>query len=898
MLPLLNNHSYYSLLSGLPSPDRLAAAAHQNGCSALALTDRNRLTGVVEFAQACKAEGVHPIFGLEVSLETYSSIDAILLAMNETGWASLCKLSSWLLSEENNEERKLPTALLLKHNPGLICIVDVQAAVSDSQQVLFQLKQAFGDRLYLQLRPTSVGRSLEQLAVSFGLEAAAVWPVFMIEKDQSELQKTLAAIRMNKTIEQLPNEEAAPSGSWFPSQRELEFAFASNPEAKAATQRIADMCQFELGLDKLNFPELDLPDEKTPIDVLRERAYEGARDKYPALTSEIKERIEHELTGIQSSGYTTLFLIMAEIVAFARQADVPLASRGSAASSLVAHCLGITTPDPIRLNLYFERFLNPARPTPPDIDTDICSMRRDIVIRHVYEHYGEDRVAMVATINRFRRRSALREVAKVHGLATSQIKTMVETLPYRFWGPPGSLPQKSVRPYGELEERYHDPRSQLIFKQAEAILDTPHHLSIHPGGIVIGSGPLTNSVPTQYSGKGVTITQYDLTGVQKVGLVKMDLLGIRGLTVLGDVADQIRAQSPRMGNSRLEVLENIPWEDEATAENVRHGRTIGCFQIESPGMRATLKEVKADNPDNVMAALALFRPGPLAGGLKDAFIRRHLGQEQVSHIHPALSKLLEETHGVFLYQEQVLRVAYELAGFSLRESDLLRRAMSHFDPGKQMQTLKEKFIAGSRERHNVSSGAAERIWDMMAAFAGYGFPKAHSASYALTAWRSAWCKTHYPAEFMAAVLANWGGYYSQDTYLMEARRLGLRLHGPHVNYSQSQFSVTYLEGKPHLYMGMDQLRDLTRETQTRIIRMRPFDSLADLLIRAYPRKGEARNLIEAGALEGLGRIPDLLNQLENGPGNGVKCLCSMLKPRPAWIGQQIKGAKHRSAYLA
>jgi DNA polymerase III alpha subunit len=373
-----------------------------------------------------------------------------------------------------------------------------------------------------------------------------------------------------------------------------------------------------------------------------------------------------------------------------------------------------------------------------------------------------------------------------------------------------------------------------------------------------------DSVPVQFSGKGVTITQYDLGGVQKMGLVKMDLLGIRGLTVLGDVADQIRTLHPELGNSRLEVLEQIPDGDPATAEVVRTGRTIGCFQIESPGMRATLKEVQSDTIDNVMVALALFRPGPLTGGLKDAFVRRHLGEERVSHVHASLAPILDETHGVFLYQEQVLRVAHELAGFSLAESDLLRRAMSHFDPGKQMQTLKEKFIRGAGERHRISPAVGERIWEMMAAFAGYGFPKAHAASYAQTAWRSAWCKTHYPAEFMAAVLANWGGYYDQNTYLLEARRLGLNLHAPHINYSQRQFSVSYIEGKPHLYMGMDQLRELTHQTQARIIQLRPFTSLADLVTRAYPRASETRNLIEAGALEGLGTIPELLKELESG----------------------------------
>lgn len=862
----LNTRSYFSLLAGIPEPAALAAEAAKARQTAIALTDRNRLTGSVEFAIACKEQRVKPIFGMQVSLDTQPSISLTLLAMDASGWSSLCRLSSWLLSEENNEGRLLLLPILERNHAGLICMANPQTSDGEliTSDELEQLKGIFSERFYLQLNPGAKMEATARLANSLGAKLVANWPIYYLNKDDADLQRTLTAMRLNVPVNNVPAAKVAPANAYFPSEKEMAAAFAPYPEALTETEKMAQLCNFTLELDKLNFPELKLPDGVTPIAALREQALAGARNLYPEITAEIEARLEHELAGIETSGYTTLFLIMAEIVAFARQADVPLASRGSAASSLVAHCLGITTPDPMRLNLYFERFLNPARPTPPDIDTDICSLRRDIVIRHVYEHYGSERVAMVGTINRFRRRSALREVAKAHGLSSAQIKTMVDTLPYRFWGPPGGLPAKDERPFGDLEDRYRDERSQLIFKQAEAILDMPHHLSIHPGGIVIGSGPLTDSVPTQYSGKGITITQYDLTGVQRMGLVKMDLLGIRGLTVLGDVADQIRAQRPELGSSRLEVLENIPWEDEETADNVRHGRTIGCFQIESPGMRATLKEVQADSPDNVMAALALFRPGPLTGGLKDAFVRRHLGQEKISHIHPSLAPILEETHGVFLYQEQVLRVAHELAGFSLAESDLLRRAMSHFDPGKQMETLKAKFVAASAERHAIPPATAERIWDMMAAFAGYGFPKAHSASYALTAWRSAWCKTHYPAEFMAAVMANWGGYYSQDTYLMEARRLGLSLHAPHVNFSQSQFSVTYVDGKPHLYMGMDQLRDLTHETQSRITRLRPFVSLADFLTRAYPRKSEARNLVEVGALEGFGTIPELLNQIESG----------------------------------
>ncbi|MEX1071720.1 MAG: DNA polymerase III subunit alpha, partial [Anaerolineales bacterium] len=793
------------------------------------------------------------------------SLPLTLLAMDAAGWSSLCRLSSWLQNEEHGEARLLPLEQLQANHSGLICMTAPRPLAKGSpkeRHIFSALKDLLGDRFYLRL--TGTDNSTVSLAKAFDLTLVATWPIYYLKPEQAELQRTLAAMRLNVSLDRLPDSAAAPPDAYFPTDAEMQTRFVSHPHALEATEEIAARCTFELPLGVPDFPELELPNGQTPNEALREKAYAGARRLYPEITAEISARLEHEIQGIENSGYTTLFLIMEEIISFAHAADVPISSRGSASSSLVAHCLGITTPDPIRLNLYFERFLNPARPTPPDVDIDICSRRRDILIHHVYEHYGHDRVAMVATINRFRRRSALREVAKAHGLPPAQIKTMVDMLPYRYWGPPGSLPEKNQKPYGELEARFSDARSRLIFKQAEEILDSPHHLSIHPGGIVISSGPLNDLVPTQYSGKGVTVTQYDLDGVQKMGLVKMDFLGIRGLTVLGDVADQIRVLHPEMGNSRLEVLEQIPDGDPATAEIVRTGATIGCFQIESPGMRATLREVQSDSIDNVMAALALFRPGPLTGGLKDAFVRRHLGQEEVQHIHPALSTILEETKGVFLYQEQVLRVAHELAGFSLADSDMLRRAMSHFDPGKLMDKLKEKFVDGAKKEKAVPAAMAERIWDMMAAFAGYGFPKAHSAAYAQTAWRSAWCKAHYPAEFMAAVMANWGGYYGQATYLLEARRLGLKVRAPHINFSQSQFSVVYMDGKPQLFMGLDQLRDLTHEAQVRIMQFRPFDSLADLLTRAFPRKAEARNLIEVGALEGLASIPNLLNELESG----------------------------------
>jgi DNA polymerase III alpha subunit len=292
------------------------------------------------------------------------------------------------------------------------------------------------------------------------------------------------------------------------------------------------------------------------------------------------------------------------------------------------------------------------------------------------------------------------------------------------------------------------------------------------------------------------------------------------------------------------------------------GKTIGCFQIESPGMRGVIKEINAHSIDDLMTALALYRPGPLTGGLKDAFVRRHLGQEPIQHLHPNLAPLLDDTYGVILYQEQVLRIAHELAGLSLADADLLRRAMSHFDPGKQMQTLRERFIEGAEQHGGVPPEIGGRVWELMAAFAGYGFPKAHAAAYAQIAWKAAWCKTHAPAEFMAGVLANWGGYYSQRVYLTEARRMGLALHAPHINHSHSEFTVVYHDSTPHLYMGLNQIRELTHRVQDRIRRERPFHSLQDFLARVDPREQEAEYLIRVGALEGLGVIPSLLHQLK------------------------------------
>jgi DNA polymerase III subunit alpha len=850
----LTTHSAFSLQEGLSTPTDLVKAAQANGMTALGLTDHNLLTGVIEFVTSCKAVDIQPIIGLEIDL---NDGPVSLFATGLEGWSCLCRLSS---------------SINLRDHPDAPCTLEMLAscsqdliAVSKQPQLL---KEMFPDRLYVNMQDPNDAANLTNLARQLGLPTVITHPVYYLTPEQASLQRTLAAVRLGKTIATLPRDAAALPDAYFLTSHQMQDRFQQYPEALAATSEIAERCKFDLPIGSSQMPKVTLPNGVTAAQHLRDKATRGAIRLYGEITPVIQNRLDHELEIIARMGFEPIFLIVEDVLNFARQKGVPFSSRGSAASSLVAHCLGITSPDPLRLNLYFERFLNPARTTPPDIDTDLCSRRRDQVIQHVFDTYGSERVAVVGTINRYRPKSALGDIAKAHGLEPAKVRELSNQLPHAFWmrfavGADG----KPTSPFAALRAAYPSPTYRAIFDEAEAILKLPRHISMHPGGVVVAPDALKNLVPVMRSGgKGTVITQLDLDSIEALGLVKIDLLGIRGLTVMGDVAEFIQANQSDRFETTLAVLDSTPADDPDTAHRIETGATIGCFQIESPGMRATLREIRARSEEDIMAALALYRPGPLSGGLKDAFVRRFKGQEPVKHIHPALAPLLDETFGVILYQEQVLRIANAIAGFDLAEADLLRRAMSHFDPGKRMQELKRKFITQANERNAIPLDVGERIWDMMAAFAGYGFPKAHAASYAKLGWRSAWCKTHYPAEFMAAVLANWGGYYSQRVYLGEARRMGLVVRPPHINYSTHNFTVKKLNDleQKALFMGLDQVKELTRETIQRIIRFAPFLSVEDFLTRVDPRPQEAESLARVGALEGLGSIPSILRRLQNG----------------------------------
>jgi DNA-directed DNA polymerase III PolC len=900
-IPYLRTHSYYGFLESLLSPDDLVQSAKRTGITTLGLTDHRYLTGAIEFYQACLKANIHPILGLEVdfAFEGYQGL-LVLLAKNRQGWSNLCRLSSKMLVEQAG----IGLEDLQTHREGLICFTGdprgiLRQLILNSSpprnlptHFLTQLKENFQEDFFVEVQrfvngPLKNERQLLDLIKAHKLQPIATQNIFYNSSSDQATYRTLTAIQHITPIQSLAKDQLPPGSAHFPEKEDFHHRYQDLPQALDNLNLISDRCHLQLPIGQTHFPTFNTKNGQTQSDLLKARAFQGAKEKYKPLTPEITERLNYELNMISEMGYEPIFLIVEDILNQARKLGIPTSSRGSAASSLVAHCLDITSPDPIALNLYFERFLNPARKKPPDIDTDIASHRREEVIQYVFDKYGKDRVAMVGTINRYRPKSSLGDAAKAHGLSPDTIRQLTKKVPSSFFFRRGI---DDDDPFETLLRNPTIPILKDIIKDARAIMDIPRHLSVHPGGIIIAPFPITDLVPLVHSSSlGINHAQYDLEGIEKFGLVKIDLLGVRGLSVLGEVADRVHSWHISEYNNPLDVLKKVPANDQATSKTVCDARTIGCFQIESPGMRATLQEINAKSIEDIMAALALYRPGPLRGGLRDAFVRRFRGEEPVTHIHESLSKLLENTMGVILYQEQVLQIAHELGGLTLAQADILRRAMSHFDPGGVMETLRKNFIDGAAQRRNVPPETANRIWEMMAAFAGYGFPKAHAASYARLAWNSAWCKTHYPAEFMSAVLGIGGGYYSQRVYLMEARRLGLQVNPPHINHSNHHFRVTYPNGQPVLYMGLNQVRDLTQHTITTIIQKRPFDSLEDFIIRVDPQRKEAKHLVMCGALEGLTSIPQGLNRVEHQRPPGQLGLFSQKSTEEDWpIEQKIK----------
>ncbi|WP_420631794.1 DNA polymerase III subunit alpha [Candidatus Leptofilum sp.] len=893
----LRVHSHYTLLGATATVEQLVAHAAAEGLSALVLTDSAVLYGAVAFNEACRAANIQPIVGLTLRVTLPEAVnlpglgwgELVLLAKGAAGYRSLCGLSSLVQGSTQREyllKNGLAWEALRPFTQNLIAIDSGKTGWLARLVAAKQHKQAarhasrlvglFEEDAYLGVtlqRPDDITLAQASIGVAarFGLQAVALQPVFCLEPAEATRLRLLAAIDQNCHMNEVPAETLPGGGApdaelhWLPHETVAE-RFAELPEAVPTVGTIVEQCEPALPDGSPIWPKLALPAEQTVEAVLAEAAQVGLQQKYGRSPKKaITERLTQELDLINRQGFAPLFLLVADITRFARETAVPVNTRGSVANSLVAYCLGITNVDPIGNELLFERFLNPARANLPDIDLDFCSRRRDEVLNYVRQKYGEDRVALVATISTMQPKSAVRETAKVHGLAEPEIKALTALLP-RGWHPDPR--RRSKKALEDLLAQVKDVAQQNILATAFEIIGQPHHMSIHPGGIVISPGPMTDFVPVQLAPKGFLTTQYDHRDVEKIGLPKIDLLGIRALTVLADTAAAIRTTL----DPDFDLLQ-IPLDDEETAVHLQKGDTIGVFQCESSGARRTLRQLKATNLRDLAVANAFFKPGPATGGMAQAFVRRYRGEEQVRYLHPALEPILNSTQGVLLFQEQILRVATEIAHLSWAKADHLRRGMSKFKAA-EMAAMKQRFVGGCQAKSDFTEAQAETLWEQVMAFAGYGFNQGHATAYADVSYRSAYLKAHYPAQFLCARLRDYGGFHHPAIYIAEAQRLGIGVRPPHINFSGRKFTLTAGEIRdwrleiepqkspisnlqsPILWMGLGQVRDLRRAAVRAIVQERverPFTSLRDLLSRVDLQKREVTHLIQCGALTGLGQ---------------------------------------------
>lgn len=831
----LHLHGCTSMLEGAAPAERYLDPAARDGQRALALTDTNGTYGFVPFFLAAEEKGVRPILGACVREPgrpgewEAGGARAVLLVTDRNAYGNLCRIVSKRLLAP--EEFSLESALL-RWGEGLVVLTDDEPLLSALARELPP------ESLYVELRLSPRTAPLE-IARRLDLPVVATGAVFFPRAKDRDLQRVLLAAGRNLLVQDLPAVAPAPAAAAFQTRAEMARRFRSVPEALKNTVRIAERCEFVLPREKALFPTFPLPEGETAYSLLSKRAFEGASKRYRPLRPEVLRRLEMELEVILDLGFPEYFLIVDDIARFARGRGIPMVGRGSAADSLVAYCLGLTIVDPIAFDLYFERFLNRSRTDPPDIDMDISWKGRDEVLDYVYETYGRDRVAMICTLNTFQGRSSFREVAKTVGLSPSEVSRYSKRLPSHYPGPLAEavrvLPECRDLPAGEEPFR-------TILTIADRIEGFPRHLSVHPGGIVITPTEVVDYVPVQRSAKGLVITQYDKDSAPVLGLLKIDLLGQRSLAAIADTVAAVKA------NHGVDLdMDAIPEVDERADRLLTEARTIGCFQVESPGTRNLLKMLAARGQRDAMVGLSLIRPGPAAGGMKERYVMRKAGAEKLSFLHPKLKDVLEDAFGVMLYQEDILKVANAVAGFTLEEADILRRAITKERTRERIREIRDTFVARAREG-GVEEEPAEAIWAAVENFVGYSFCKAHAATYGRVAWQAVWLKSRYPAEFMAAVLANGGGFYDARAYLEEARRFGVKILLPDVNRSERSYAA--MDGG--IRIGLETIRDLKEKTLDAIFAERergPFLSLKDFATRIVAEEREVANLVLSGAFD-------------------------------------------------
>lgn len=879
----LHLHTEYSLLDGAIKIDELVAQAAAFKMPAVAITDHGSLFGAVEFYKKARKAGIKPIIGCEMYVAPQSRLDRaktsiestlseeaafhlILLARDATGYRNLTTLVSKAFLEGFYYKPRIDKELLEQYSGGLIglsaCLKGEvpyylrSGNLDKAREVALQYKHILGpENFYFELQHNGlpeqeeVNRLLIELAGELHIPLVATNDCHYLRKEDAKAHDILLCIQTGKIVKDEKRLKMATEEFYFKSPEEMKRVFADQPEAIRNTLKIAERCNFDFTLGKYLLPMYELPEGMSPESSLEKLASEGLEQRSKgAPPAEYRERLTRELKMIKKMGFASYFLIVWDFISYAKKKGIPVGpGRGSAAGSLVAYCLGITDIDPIRYNLLFERFLNPERVSMPDIDVDFCKDRRGEVIEYVAEKYGDDHVAQIITFGTMAAKAAIRDVGRVLDIPYADVDRIAKLVPNN-----ASI-EEAIKLEPQLKELYETNETvKELLDIAQRLEGLSRHASTHAAGVVIAPKPLTDFTALYKNPAEETVTtQFDMGSVESVGLLKFDFLGLKTLTVLEKTVDYIRQQGKEI------VLADIPIDDEATYKLLSAGETTGIFQLESDGMRDILVKMQPNRFEDLIALVALYRPGPIGSGMIDDFIKRKKGETEVVYDLPQLSEILDETYGVILYQEQVMRIANKIANFSLGQADLLRRAMGKKKP-EEMAKQKEVFLSGAAANH-IPEKKAERLFELMAFFAEYGFNKSHSAAYAYLSYQTAYLKAHYPVEFMTANLsADMGDTDKIVKLINECRSMAIEILPPDINESEREFKIA----GNSVRFGLEAVKGVGTAAIEILILNRQngaFASFDEFLRRMDNKKVNKKvieSLIKAGAFDSLYRDRD------------------------------------------
>ena len=934
----LHVHSDYSLLDGAAKVSALAKNAKKNGQIAIALTDHGTVSGAVKFVDACEKEGVKPLVGCEAYLAPGDDEDAhkrrqetdehkkegtgrdynhfTLIAKNEQGWKNLTKLASIASLEGFYYRPRMSWHLIQKYHEGLIALSgclkgQTSTWINRGQQEKAEFyakrwKEVFGKDYYMEIMPSSVDGQASAndgnliIARKLDIKPIATADLHYIEREDAEAQEVKICVNSHKTLSDNDRLRMSPE-FYFRSSENMQKAFSHVPEAILATREVAD----KVGKIGIKPGKFFLPKFQTPIGLstpayFKKLCREGLVRRYGKPTEEQTKRLEYEMGAIEKMGFVDYFLITQDFCDWARKNGVPVGpGRGSAAGAIVAYCLGITNIDPLRYDLIFERFLNPDRVSMPDIDIDFCEIGRGKVIDYVTKKYGEKNVCQIVTWGEFKAKSAIRDVARVIDAPPQVADRLAKLIPN---GPKVDL-EGSIEVIPELKLAAESEETKRLLSLSLGIEGLFRHAGRHAAGVVIADTDLSDRIPLMMVGKDkekVVCTQFAMDEVEAVGLLKMDFLGLSTLTVISDALGLIhKTTGIKFSEDDIPVRDNHSMTTtvgvhrcpihkmtfaecrccDKTLDLLRRAEVGGVFQVESSGMRKLLIDMKPDRFDDLIAILALYRPGPLGSGMDQTYVNRKNGLEEIVYDHPSLEPVLKDTYGQFIYQEQLMKLSVALAGFTLPESDTLRKAT-----GKKkqdvMDKLKDKFVTGCQKTAGLDIVKATEIWAAIVKFADYSFNKSHSASYALISWHTAWLKANYPFEFMAATLSSWCGDTDKlSEYVSDLRRMGIPLEPPDVNLSQARFSVaTDSRGGRYVLYGLEAVKGIGMEvvahilaTRDRVGKFRSISHFCEEVDGSHVTKGVIEILAKAGAFRSTGAFRSQLMKItERTVSNGKK----------------------------